>query len=106
LNNQEEVGLGLSISKQIVKIYNGDIWFSSEHLRGSTFSFSFESEQLTRVIQSSTNSNSDANQGGAYQKLDGISSDQNGNKSLTNGISNEPIVNKSFIHAVSFLDDI
>jgi hypothetical protein len=97
LNNQEEVGLGLSISKQIVKNYNGDIWFSSEHLRGSTFSFSFELEQLTRVIQSSTNTKSDANQREAHQKSDGISSDQIGNNSLTNGISSDPIGNKSLI---------
>ena len=45
--NTNGVGLGLVISKQIVKQFNGDITVDSELGVGSTFTFSFEISQFS-----------------------------------------------------------
>jgi signal transduction histidine kinase len=42
------MGLGLTISKEIINKYNGSIKFVSEYQRGSTFDFTFELEELER----------------------------------------------------------
>ena len=44
-NNEEHIGLGLSISKQIANHYGGDVDFVSEPNVGSTFFFSIEANQ-------------------------------------------------------------
>lgn len=44
-NNEEHIGLGLSISKQIAHYYGGDLDFVSEPYEGSTFFFSIEANQ-------------------------------------------------------------
>ena len=44
-NNDEHIGLGLSISKQIAHYYGGDLDFVSEPNEGSTFIFSIEAYQ-------------------------------------------------------------
>ena len=41
-------GMGLSISKMIVHIFNGDITFYSNHNEGSTFILTFELEEMKK----------------------------------------------------------
>ena len=43
-DQKKEVGLGLSISKQIVNLYGGELVFSSKFKKGSSFSFWFVME--------------------------------------------------------------
>ena len=43
--NEEHIGLGLSISKQIVHHYKGDLDFISQPDLGSIFFFSMEAEE-------------------------------------------------------------
>lgn len=42
--DQEGLGLGLSISKDLVKLLGGDIWFNSEYKKGAEFIFSIPFE--------------------------------------------------------------
>ena len=44
LSNGKHIGLGLYISRQISKIYGGDLDFISEHHKGSTFFFTMNLE--------------------------------------------------------------
>ena len=39
-------GMGLSISKMIVQHFNGDITFLSTHMEGSTFTLTFDLEDM------------------------------------------------------------
>ncbi len=41
-NKKESSGIGLSIVRKLVKIYNGEIWVKSEEGKGSKFSFSIK----------------------------------------------------------------
>jgi two-component system sensor histidine kinase VicK len=34
---EKSFGLGLSICKQIIESHNGEIWFDSDQVRGTTF---------------------------------------------------------------------
>ena len=58
MNDQAEIGLGLSISKQIVRLFGGDIEFTSEVNKGSCFSFFFEMEELLSENQSTESNRS------------------------------------------------
>jgi len=49
---QEGAGLGLSISKGIIEMLDGEIWFESEYGKGSTFYFTIpcnETDSLTKM---------------------------------------------------------
>ena len=47
-NSTKGIGIGLALSKLIVKKFNGDIDFVTKHKQGSTFFFTFE---LNRAIR-------------------------------------------------------
>ncbi len=49
-------GLGLTLSKQMVELLGGKIWFESELGRGSTFSFSIPVKVLSKKIEGSIES--------------------------------------------------
>lgn len=40
------IGMGLSISREIANKYNGNVTFLSKYKEGSTFTFSFELEEF------------------------------------------------------------
>ena len=42
--SKESTGVGLSIVKKIIKLYNGDIWLESEVGKGSTFHFTIKKQ--------------------------------------------------------------
>ena len=44
-NSTKGIGIGLALSKLIVKKFNGDIDFVTKHKRGSTFFFTFQIEE-------------------------------------------------------------
>ena len=46
--DQDSIGLGLSICKEIAQKYNGNITFFSEFKQGSTFQMTFEVEELEK----------------------------------------------------------
>lgn len=45
LDNDETIGLGLYVSKQIVLKYKGDLDFITEKGTGTTFIFTFEAKE-------------------------------------------------------------
>ncbi len=49
--NYEGTGLGLTISKQLVKMMNGKIWVESSFGKGSTFIFEIELKELVNKYQ-------------------------------------------------------
>jgi len=51
-NLGEGIGLGLTISKQIVEIMKGKFWVESEYQKGTTFSFSIPFERQAKVCHS------------------------------------------------------
>jgi hypothetical protein len=46
--DQESISLGLTISKEIVMKYKGDITFESEFKKGSVFKFNFDLEEFKK----------------------------------------------------------
>ena len=46
-NNIDSVGIGLSIVKKIISLYQGDIWVESEINKGSTFYFTLPKTQIS-----------------------------------------------------------
>ncbi len=44
-NNQKSIGIGLSIVKKIVELYQGEIWVTSQLLKGTTFYFTLKEER-------------------------------------------------------------
>ena len=46
--NTGGIGLGLVICKLITNTFGGEISFTSEYKKGSTFSFTFELEEFSR----------------------------------------------------------
>src|SRR5690606_75055 len=53
-------GLGLAISKQLCKLMNGDIGVISERDVGSTFWFTFETEETTQIPEPSNGNSKEA----------------------------------------------
>ena len=53
MNDRHEIGLGLSISKQIITQYGGDIAFESVYQSGSLFTFQIQMEQCNSERNSS-----------------------------------------------------
>ncbi|MBD3215554.1 MAG: hypothetical protein GF311_23290, partial [Candidatus Lokiarchaeota archaeon] len=46
----EGTGLGLPLTKRLINLHGGDIWFSSELNKGTTFYFSIPNEIITEAI--------------------------------------------------------
>ena len=49
-NNRKGVGLGLFITKELVRLHGGRIWVVSETGQGSTFSFTLPLYSLSRLL--------------------------------------------------------
>ena len=49
-DNNEGTGVGLSLVKRIVQIYNGDIWVKSKINEGSTFYFTLPIKEKTNLL--------------------------------------------------------
>ena len=43
-NKERSTGIGLSIVKKIIDLYEGDVWLDSEIGKGTTFHFSLKKE--------------------------------------------------------------
>ncbi|NMC41237.1 MAG: PAS domain S-box protein [Bacteroidales bacterium] len=54
---QEGAGLGLSISRGIIEMLDGDIWFESEYGKGSTFYFTIPCCETDSIIEMKNNIN-------------------------------------------------
>ena len=52
MKNNQGIGLGLSISKQITEFFGGQMWFESEWGSGTKFSFFFLLEDCEGEINS------------------------------------------------------
>lgn len=56
IHNREGAGLGMAITKQLVELMGGQIWFDSEPGKGSTFYFTLPACQPNRFVQSGLSS--------------------------------------------------
>ncbi|MBA7551293.1 Adaptive-response sensory-kinase SasA [subsurface metagenome] len=61
-SSHEGLGLGLSLSKKLVELMNGNIWYESKEMKGTTFYFTIPYKPLviknnskTKEVQNSKN---------------------------------------------------
>ena len=70
--NQDSIGLGLSICKEISQKYEGDITFLSEYKQGSKFKLTFSLEEFERNgIQMTLDNATILQQSTAFNTLNG-----------------------------------